>query len=61
MTKDAIALIILVVLAVGLLSLILMKSLLWAVGFPIGFAALAILCYGGEALLTKYKTKQRQA
>ncbi|HIW72357.1 MAG TPA: hypothetical protein H9875_06990 [Candidatus Levilactobacillus faecigallinarum] len=61
MTKDGLALIVLVVLGVGLLSLVLMKSLLWAVGFPIAFAVLGIVCYGAEALLMKNKNKQTNA
>lgn len=61
MKKDTLVLIVMVVLSVLLLSLVLMKSLLWAVGFPAAFAALGVLCYGGEALLTKSKNNQRQA
>ena len=61
MKKDTLALIVMVVLSVLLLSLVLMKSLLWAIGFPVAFAALGILCYGGEALLMKTKNHQRQA
>ncbi|GEO68214.1 hypothetical protein [Levilactobacillus acidifarinae] len=62
MKKDTLVLIVMVVLSVLLLSLVLMKSLLWAVGFPVAFAALGVLCYGGEALLMKSKNNnQRQA
>ncbi|GEO65642.1 hypothetical protein [Levilactobacillus spicheri] len=61
MTKDGLTLIVLVVLSVCLLSLVLMKSLLWAVGFPLAFAALGVVCYGAEALIMKNKNNQRQA
>ncbi|GEO74149.1 hypothetical protein LNA02_08470 [Levilactobacillus namurensis] len=61
MTKDGLTLIILVVLAVCLLSLVLMKSLLWAIGFPAAFALLGIACYGVEAMITKNKQHQTNA
>lgn len=63
MKKDTIALIVLVILAVVLLSLVLMKSLLWAVGFPVAFAVLGIGCYGVEALILRSRNRgnRRQA
>ncbi|WAE43991.1 hypothetical protein OUY26_06405 [Levilactobacillus brevis] len=58
MTGEKIAIIIFAVLAVGLLSLVLMfmKSALWAVGFPIAFAGLGLLCYGIEHHLERNRS-----
>ncbi|WP_143461978.1 hypothetical protein [Levilactobacillus enshiensis] len=61
MTKDKITLIVLVVLAVGLLSLVLMlmKSVLW-VAFPLVFAALGLACYSIENWLEKSSKKNER-
>ncbi|MFC6261877.1 hypothetical protein [Levilactobacillus fujinensis] len=61
MTKDKIALIVLVVLAVGLLSLVLMlmKSVLW-VAFPLVFAILGLACYSIENWLEKSSKKNER-
>jgi len=61
MTKDGLTVVVFVILAVALLSLVLMKSLLWAVGFPVGFALLGVVCYGVEGLVMKNKNNQRNA
>lgn len=57
MKKDQITLTVFVVLAVGLLSLVLMlmKSPVWALGFPIVFASLGLLCYGIEGWIAQLK------
>lgn len=62
MTKDAIALTVLVVLAVGFLSLVLvlMKSPMWIV-FPVVFAGLGAVCYGIDDLVLKFKNREREA
>ncbi|WP_203641241.1 hypothetical protein [Levilactobacillus andaensis] len=61
MTKDKIALIVLVVLAVGLLSLVLMlmKSVLW-IAFPLVFAFLGLACYSIENWLEKSSKKNER-
>lgn len=63
MKMEKIVLTILVVLAVGLLALVLMlmKSPLWAFGFPLAFASLGAVCYGAEALIDKLKKNAREA
>jgi len=62
MTKDMVALTVLVVLAVGFLSLVLvlMKSPLWIV-FPLAFAGLAAVCYSVDGLVEKLKNREREA
>ncbi|MFD1455465.1 hypothetical protein ACFQ44_07160 [Levilactobacillus lanxiensis] len=62
MNKDQWALIALVVLAVCGLSLVLllMKSPMWAFGFPVAFAGLGLACYGIEDLMTKLTKKNNR-
>lgn len=62
MTKDTIALTVLVVLAVGFLSLVLvlMKSPLWII-FPVAFAGVGAVCYGIDELFAKFKDREREA
>ncbi|WP_395350941.1 hypothetical protein [Levilactobacillus parabrevis] len=62
MTKDMVALTVLVVLAVGFLSLVLvlMKSPLWIV-FPLAFAGLTAVCYSVDGLVEKFKNREREA
>jgi len=62
MTKDTIALTVLVVLAVGFLSLVLvlMKSPMWIV-FPAVFGGLGLVCYGIDSVIGKVKNREREA
>lgn len=58
MKKDTIALTVLVVLAVGFLSLVLvlMKSPMW-IAFPAIFGGLGLVCYGIDDLIVKFKNR----
>ncbi|KRN02220.1 hypothetical protein FD13_GL002093 [Levilactobacillus senmaizukei DSM 21775 = NBRC 103853] len=62
MKNDKMVLSVLVVLAVIFLGLVLvlMKSVFWAL-FPLGFAALALVCYGVDSLMTKNNRDDREA
>lgn len=62
MNKDQWAVITLVVLAVCGLSLVLllMKSPMWAFGFPVAFAALGVACYGIEDLMARWTKKNNR-
>ncbi|MCH4123388.1 MAG: hypothetical protein LKH74_00935 [Levilactobacillus sp.] len=64
MKKDRWAVIALAILAVCGLSLVLllMKSPVWAFGFPLAFAVLGAACYGIEEAFTKMtKNNHREA
>lgn len=64
MRKDRWAVIALAVLAVCGLSLVLllMKSPVWAFGFPLAFATLGVACYGLEDIFGKMtKNNNREA
>ncbi|NLR09149.1 MULTISPECIES: hypothetical protein [Lactobacillaceae] len=61
MKKDTIILSVLVVFAVGFLSLVLvlMKSPMW-IAFPAIFGGLGLVCYGIDDLMVKFKNRDHE-